>query len=134
MPPTARTDNVLVQDAGADTLVYDQLRDTVHTLNPTAAFVYRHADGTRSVAQIASLMSVALGASDDLALTEAALQELARVHLLASTGEVAGAAAGGRRGVSRRQAVQRLGAAAMTMPMIFTITAPTPAMSTSTTG
>ena len=126
MYPSARRSDVIVKDVSPDLLVYDQLRDAAHSLNPVAGYVYRHADGTRSLAELTTGMSTALGVADDARLVEAALWQLERASLL-DTPE----AATPPNNVSRREAVRRFGAAALAVAAVTTIAAPTPAMAQS---
>ena len=126
MNPVARRSDVIVQGVGTDVLVYDQLRDAAHSLNATAAYLYWQADGTRSVAELATAMSGALGVPDDPSLVEEGLAQLARVHLL----EAGWTRASGR-AVSRREVVRRLGALAAAVPIVTSIVTPTPLMAQS---
>ena len=126
MSPSARRSDVIVKDVSPDLLVYDQLRDAAHSLNPVAGYVYRHADGTRSVAELTAGMSPALGVADDQRLTEAALWQLERASLLDAPEALAAPA-----NVSRREAVRRFGAAALAVAAVTSIAAPTPAMAQS---
>ncbi len=48
--PRARINDLLTQPTGEDLVVFDQQRNIAHTLNRTAALVFQHANGTRSVA------------------------------------------------------------------------------------
>lgn len=125
MRPQARRTDVLVQGVGTDVLVYDQLRDAAHSLNATAAYLYWQADGTRTVAELATGMSQALGVPDDARLVEEGLAQLARVDLLESGRTTDG------RAVSRREVVRRLGALAAAMPIVTSIVTPTPLMAQS---
>jgi hypothetical protein len=142
--PTARRTNVIVQELGAETLVYDRVRNVMHSLNPVAAGVFAHADGSRSVDDLViQLQSLGVGADvDDV---EAGLGELERVHLLDVARHGAECAATGARGatfreqryplrpsnLTRRDAARRIGAVALAAPMIASILAPTPAMAAS---
>ena len=82
MPPIVRRTDVIVQDVGPETVVYDQLRDAAHSLNPVTSYVYKNVDGASSVADLTTAMSATLGTPVDLRVTEAALWQLDRVHLL----------------------------------------------------
>lgn len=125
MKPQARRTDVIVQGVGTDVLVYDQLRDAAHSLNATAAYLYWQADGTRTVAELATGMSHALGVPDDARLVEEGLAQLTRVDLLESGRTTDG------RAVSRREVVRRLGALAAAMPIVTSIVTPTPLMAQS---
>jgi hypothetical protein len=123
MNPKARQSDVIVQDVGLDTLVYDERKDTAHSLGRVAAYVFKHADGSLPVAALATGMHEALNLPAEPQLVEAALWELERADLLESSDPA-------RRHINRRQALQRFGAA-LSAVAITTIVAPTPAMARS---
>jgi hypothetical protein len=127
MNPSARRADVIVQDTGSDTIVYDQLRDAAHSLSPVTGYVFRHADGSRSVDELRAAMSSELGVPDDAALVAAALWELESAHLL----EQPATEDAPRRAMSRRDAVRRFGTAALALAAVTSIVAPTPAMAKS---
>ncbi|HEX5580894.1 MAG TPA: hypothetical protein VFX39_04900 [Gemmatimonadaceae bacterium] len=126
MNPTARRTDVIVQDVGPDTLVYDRLTDTAHSLSTAAGFVYRSADGSRTIEELTSGMSTELGVEPDVQVIEAALWQLEQANLLEAAPQTD---SWGRR-MSRRQAVQRFGAA-LAVAAVTSIVAPTPAMARS---
>ena len=126
MNPTARRADVIVQDIGTDTFVYDRRSDRAHSLTGVAGYVYRHADGTRTVDEITEGMSTALAAEADPLLTEAALWQLGEADLL----EVPVAEVAGRTGLTRREAMRRFGAA-VAIAAVSSIVAPSPAMARS---
>ena len=130
MPPIARRTDVIVRDVGPETVVYDQLRDEAHSLSPVTGYVYKHVDGTSSVDQLTTAMSKTLGTPADPRVTEAALWQLERVHLL----ERMAAADTSTRAISRREAVQRFGMAALSLAAVTSIVVPTPAMAQSLGG
>src|SRR5690606_3581859 len=109
--PNARRSDLIVEEIGTDTLVYDQLRDTAHSLNPVTGYVFRHADGTRTIDQLSSELSRDLGMDEDQALVSAALWELHRVHLLDDAFVIEEAPA---KELNRREAIRRFGVAALT--------------------
>ena len=127
MPPIARRTDVIVRDVGPETLVYDQLRDEAHSLSPVTGYVYKNVDGTSSVDELTTAMSKTLGTPADPRVTEAALWQLERVHLL----ERIAAADTSARAISRREAVQRFGMAALSLAAVTSIVVPTPAMAQS---
>lgn len=65
-----------------EVLVYDPELDRAHCLNATASFIWRQADGTRDVGELARLLSETFGrpATDEIVLL--ALDRLQRAHLL----------------------------------------------------
>lgn len=127
MYPIARRADLIIEDVGPDTLVYDQLRDAAHSLNPVTSYVFRHADGTKSVEDLSAGLGVALGRPDDVGVVLAAIAELDRVNLL-DEADYSGAGEGG---VSRREAMIRAGVATLAIVAITSISVPTPAMAKS---
>lgn len=77
--PVARWDNLVIDDIGEDTLVYDQASHVIHQLNQGSASVWRLCDGTRSVADL----SEATGLTSDA--VHVALEKLADANLLVGT-------------------------------------------------
>jgi len=51
--PLARQDRLVVQELSEEVLVYDLDRHRAHCLNRTAALIWRHCDGSTSVAEMA---------------------------------------------------------------------------------
>src|SRR5688500_2189312 len=74
MKPIARRENLLVEEIGGEVVVYDRESDRAHSLNQTAALVWRHADGERSVAELAALVGSEFGAPADVELVRMALE------------------------------------------------------------
>jgi hypothetical protein len=122
MKPRARTQGLVVTELPDELLVYDLERHRAHCLNPTAALVFKHCDGRRSVAQIARILrrELDVDAPADESLVWLSLDRLERARLLEER-EAAPAAP------SRRELVRRVALVAATLPVIATILAPTPA-------
>jgi hypothetical protein len=121
--PAARTSNVLIEELDDELVVYDRENDQAHSLNRTAALVWRACDGTRTIAEIAaSLRRQGIPVGDD------DLVQLS-VDLLANAGLIDSAAA--RRPLetrlARRQLLERIGvvgAGSLVLPAIETLDAP----------
>jgi hypothetical protein len=147
--PRARREGLVVEELTDELLVYDLERNRAHCLNVTAAAVWKQCDGHSTAADIArrllvepkwrkssdapELMHVKDSeAARDRALkpqqlTEQvvwlALEQLSRDHLLEE--RMSWPAALPR--VSRREALKRIGiGAAIAVPIVVSITAPTP--------
>ena len=121
---TSRRDGVIVKQLGDDVVIYDERAHVAHELNATAAAVWRHCDGRTSVPDIAAAVrdECELPADDDI--VRLAVAQLSRAGLMDSL-------EAGAPQVSRRQLVHRLGAAALLLPVVATVMAPTPAMAQS---
>jgi hypothetical protein len=123
--PVAREAELLVEPVDDELLVFDSERQIAHSLNRVAAAVWRACDGSRTVDEIAD----ATGCKREA--VELALVELANIELLA--GERPAVAIVSRRQMLRRTAV--VGAAAgLALPVIRSITAPSPALAASGCG
>ena len=122
MKPRARTQGLVVTELPDELLVYDLERHRAHCLNPTAALVFKHCDGRRSVAQIARILrrELDVDAPADESLVWLSLDRLERARLLEE--REAGPAA-----PSRRELVRRVALVAASLPVVATILAPTPA-------
>jgi hypothetical protein len=122
MKPRARTEGLIVRELPDELLVYDLESHQAHCLNRTAAVVFEHCDGRRSVAQIARILRRKLDvhAPADESLVWLSLERLAGARLLEER-EAAPAAP------SRRELVRRLALVAATLPLVATVLAPTPA-------
>jgi hypothetical protein len=125
--PLARKDELIVQELPNELLVYDLARHKAHCLNKTSAFVWKHCDGKTTVGQTARLLERELSQVVDDDVVWLALSQLRRFHLLDE--------AGGEiftMKVTRRDLVRKYLPLALSLPLIMSIAAPTPAQSAST--
>lgn len=130
MLPQARREGLLIEEVDDELIIYDQQRHRAHLLNPTAALVWKHCDGATTSAQLCALLRRKLNLAADEDLLELALDRLARAHLLLDRE----ARPPHARKVSRRAVLQKLrlaGKLALLLPVVATITAPTPLMAAS---
>jgi len=127
MKPETRRSGLLVRELPDEVLVYDLEQHRAHCLNRTAALVFQNADGTRTRAELVRVLGP--GATDEV--VGLALEELQAAGLL-----VAGAPEpqpAGAEGMSRREVARRMGlAAAILLPAVITMIAPTPAEASAT--
>jgi hypothetical protein len=122
MNPKARQEKLLVRQVGDDLIVYDQILHNAHSLNPAAAFLWRHCDGTTTPEELTERLGKELGQSVDERLTWLALDDLARCRLLntSPTRPVTSR-------YSRRQLIREMGlrgAQIALVPAIISILAP----------
>jgi hypothetical protein len=121
MAVRARSDELIVEELGEELLIYDVARQRAHSLNSTAAAVFRLADGKRSTEEMAGLAGV-----DEQAVL-LALAELDRCHLLDEAPDPSV--------ISRRTALRRAaiagGALGVGLPIIRSIAAPSMAQAQS---
>jgi hypothetical protein len=123
----ARHTGLAVEEIGQELVVFDSERQVAHSLNHVAATVWRACNGTRTSEQIAAHCELG---EDVVAL---ALDELTNCRLLA---QVAGAPDSDRPRLSRRHVLRRAAVTGVgigiALPVIRSITAPSPAMASST--
>jgi Coenzyme PQQ synthesis protein D (PqqD) len=119
--PLARKDQLVIQELPGELLVYDLERHKAHCLNKTAATVWKHCDGTLAIADMARLLESELKTPVEMEVVWLALQQLDKFHLLQEQVSIPDA----RSGLSRRELVRRIGVAAILLPAIISITAPT---------
>jgi hypothetical protein len=125
--PTARWRNVFKEQLQDEVLLYDKTNNKAHCLNASVAAVWEHADGLRSIDDIADIVSNELQIPRDRSVILLALQELDAAGLLESSGVE-------HKLPSRREATRRLalaGGSAAALPFITSVIAPTPAMASS---
>ena len=121
--PRAREKDLVVHEMRDEVLIYDLQSDKAHCLNRTSGFVWKHCDGSTSVEEIADLLGVEMQTTVDESVVRLALDQLARYDLLQE--RVAVPVVMPR--ISRRGLVRTLGTAAIVVPLITSIIAPTAA-------
>jgi len=122
--PRLRADGLVIYELPDEVLVYDKVRDQAHCLNQSAALVWRACDGQLAPSEIARKLTtqLAVAVPEDLVLL--ALFQLEEIHLLEQRGTIPTSFPG----MSRRQMSRSLGlTAAIALPVITSIMAPTPA-------
>ena len=122
--PLARTDQLVIQELPDEVLVYDLERHKAHCLNKTSAMVWNGCDGRTTVAEMTRRLGRELAAPVDDDVVWLALAQLRRFHLL-EEGSV------GFFKVSRRDLVRKYLPAALAVPLILSVPAPTPAQTLS---
>lgn len=118
--PKARTEKLIIKKLPEETLIYDLECDQAHCLNSTAAWVWTHCDGKKTVSDLSEMMARETGIPSDTSLIWCALDQLKRFNLL-TTGPALPA---NLAGMNRRQWVGRIGLAAIALPLIISISAP----------
>lgn len=121
--PRARKDGLVIKELPNETLVYDLERDEAHCLNQTAALVWKSCDGKTTVAKMASLLQEQLDTSVNADVVWLAVKQLQRFHLIESYDAVHVVTPS----VSRRNLVLKYAPAALALPLIMSIRAPTAA-------
>lgn len=123
MNPRARTEGLVKQVVGNETLIYDTTDASARRLNPVSAAVWRHSTGGNSIEEIAVLVAAEVSLptdADAVTIVYGALEELEQHGLMQPIeGETAGAGGFGRRDVLRTLAALPI------FPSIDRIFAPT---------
>jgi hypothetical protein len=116
----SRTADLIVEDVGEEALIYDTRSDVAHSLNATAAVVWRAARSGETLDGISELLRArGIEAPEDTAV--AVVAELQEKDLLESRNFTSPT-------ISRRRALQRMaavGAAAAVAPFVVSATVPT---------
>lgn len=120
--PSARQDGLVVREVEDEVLVYDLERHEAHCLNASAAAVWRACDGSKTVAQITTQLQAEHDPSIDEDVVWVALADLWKQNLLQGAEEPTT-----RSGLSRASLLKKagVGAAALSLPAITSLVAPT---------
>jgi len=122
--PKARRNQLVRKELGREMLVYDRNSDKAHCLNAPAALVWAHCDGLTTVAEMAQLLEDEIKTPVADEVVWFALEQLRKSRLLQEPWTRPPPVAQ----MSRRVMVGRLGiAAAVTVPLVTSIIAPTAA-------
>jgi hypothetical protein len=125
--PRARTDNLTIRVLPEETLVYDQERHKAHCLNTPASLVWRHCDGKTSVPDLARILGREMGIIEPDEVVGLALEQLGRRRLLEEMPQPLPAADR----IGRREVLKKLAIAAITLPLVMTVTTRTAAQTIS---
>jgi hypothetical protein len=118
MRPRAKRSGFLLRPVGDQLVVFDQARQRLHVLSRTAAVVWRHCDGERTVTELIEPVGRELGVPAEESLITLALEQLDEAQLL----EVHLARASGADSLSRREMLHRAAAALAAGVLLPTIT------------
>jgi hypothetical protein len=121
--PKARRNQLVIKELANETLVYDESNHQAHCLNQTAAFVWKHCDGRRSLPALARLLEKETNVSAPEHTVRLAIKQFEESHLLdASRSKPTWG------GLSRREMVRTIGITAVALPIVTSIVAPQAAM------
>lgn len=121
--PRGRKAGLIVKNLNDEVLVYDLERDKAHSLNSSAAFIWKKCNGRRTVAEVAQALSKEFKVPADEQTVWLALDQLSKFHLL----EAKVTRPSSMPQISRRQMMRIGAAAAFALPVIVSIVAPTAA-------
>lgn len=117
--PVARTEGLIVEQVGPETVVFDEDSSQAHGLNPLAAAVFAGSDGRTSLTQLAEFASDRLGEPVDVEQVQDALVQLDELGLMASAPNVIS-----RRAMLRKTAAGAAVGAAFATPLVTSILTP----------
>jgi hypothetical protein len=118
--PKARVDRLIVRELADELIVYDLDREKALCLNEASAIVWRHCDGKSTVAEAKRSLEKSIGTSIDEDVVWLALNQLRKSSLLDAEGNT-----GTMWKVSRRDVALKYLPAALALPVILSIAAPT---------
>lgn len=122
--PVSRSQDVVVQEAGDEILIYDLRINKAYCLNQTAKLVFELCDGQRTALEISDLMSRQLKTPVHEELVWLALSDLLKNKLIEQSEQFPQTLAGN----TRRELIKKVGLASMAaLPLIASIVAPSPA-------
>jgi hypothetical protein len=121
--PRARCEGLMTETLGSELVVFDRVNNSAHTLNGPAAFVWQHADGTRTADEIAREMTRAFGVEADAQVVWYALDQLNQRQLLETQGRMPP----NWQSMNRRQLLKRVATGAVLLAAVTSIVVPTPA-------
>lgn len=120
--PQSRKADILVVEMDGEVLVYDQKINKAFNLNQTSALIWELCDGKHSLSEISRLLGEKLNVPVDEGLIWLALEQLRQENLIENEVDLPESLVG----LSRRQAIRKVGmAAAITLPFISSLVAPT---------
>ena len=117
--PLSKREDVVIQELPGELLIYDLSNDRAFCLNETSAYVWKHADGEKSVAELRRLMERDFKAAVREDLIWLALEQLGRDGLMET--ETAAEFVG----VSRREVIRQIGLSSLiALPLIASLASP----------
>jgi hypothetical protein len=126
--PRAREKELVTREVAGEMLVYDRSSDEAHCLNPAAALVWANCDGQTTITEMARLLEAEMKTPVADEIVWFALNQLEKSNLLDDPWMRPVKS----EQLSRRSVVKRLGiAAAVTVPLVTSIIAPTAAAAAS---
>jgi Coenzyme PQQ synthesis protein D (PqqD) len=129
--PLARTDGLLTEDVDGEVLVFDEAHEIACRLNDSAALVWRHCDGKRTIADLVAVLTSEFGDVADEDMVMIALDNLVEHELIESGYEPRDPSA---TKYSRRNFIRRIGTAAVaatSAPIVYSMLVPAPSAAAS---
>jgi hypothetical protein len=126
--PTAKTNNLVIQELGDEILIYDLETNKAYNLNETSGFVWQNCDGKKGISDLALELQKKAKQPVKQEVVWLALNELKSEGLVSFEVEAPVELAK----LDRRQVIKKIGLTAMvTLPLVTSLVAPTAAMAQS---
>lgn len=120
--PLSRKEDIVIQEADGEVLIYDMSKNKAFCLNETSALVWQMCDGNKSVSEISKGISKKLGAPSNEDLVWLAIDQLKKENLIANSEELSS----NFEGMSRREVIKKVGLGTMiALPIVTGLVAPT---------
>jgi hypothetical protein len=130
-PQRLETSDLVLEELPDELMIYDQKRNKAFCLNQTAAFVWKHSDGQKTVTELAELMGRNLKKPVNEEVVWFALDALSKDGLLQSSTTAPVSAGMTRRGMLRKMGM----GAAVAAPLVTALlVSPAKAHASSTGG
>lgn len=127
--PIARKENLVIQQADDELLVYDLDSNKAICLNRTSALIWENCDGKKDFQQLAIVIESKLGELVGEDFVEFAIDQLKKENLIENHNEVIT----DFNGLSRREVIKKIGFTSLVaFPIIASLTAPNAANAAST--
>ncbi len=127
--PIARQSDIIVQNLDNELLIYNLKTNQAYSLNETSALIYQLCDGNRTIDQIVDEVNKQLKHKVNTDFVWYAIYHLQQNDLISETKPMKS----GFEGISRREAVRKVGLATLAvLPFITMVTAPKAAAASST--
>jgi hypothetical protein len=123
LAPKARKNKLIVKELPGEVLIYDETNHKAHCLNETAALVWRLCDGRTSIPKMTRLLEKEMSVVVPEQMVWLAIKQLDESRLL----DMSLTRQTWIPQTSRRAVLRTIGIAAVALPLITTITNPTPA-------
>ncbi len=121
--PIARSSEIVVQQVGDETLIYDTKSHKAKCLNETSAMIWKLCDGKKTAMEITMALSAELKTKVDEELVWLAFDQLQKEELLEGENFLSRF-----EGTSRRDVIKKVGfAAVIALPIVSSVVAPTAA-------
>lgn len=131
MKPTARKDDLVIQELDGETLVYDLRANKALCLNKTSALIWSACDGNKTVSEIKNTISKKLDSSVSDDLIWLALDQLKKEKLITNGEEIVSKF----NGLSRREVIKKVGLASLVaLPIVASLVAPPAALAAPSCG